>query len=440
VDQASSKLDKSNSKPGKSNSKGRAGRWIKRGLAALFVIALLVATVFALLPKPVPVEVEVLGRGPMEVSVDEDGKTRVIDRYVVSAPLVGTMGRITLEPGDRVEQGGLIATIEATEPPLLDARTRAEAEARLRAAQAAKRQAQAALERAKAAAEFAASERDRIAKLVGKGSYASRNLDVADLDLKTRKQELASTRFGVRVAQYELEMARATIRRIERQEAKQGKKGADRGSDEAAGPVVHVHSPIEGTVLRVLQEQEGVVAPGTALIELADSDALELVADVLTTDAVHIERGDVVHIRQWGGEQALEGRVRLVEPSAFTKISALGVEEQRVNVIIDLLAKPDGLELGDGYRVEVSIVVWASDDVLLLPVSALFRADDRWAVWIVEEGVAHRRALEIGRRQGLWVEARAGVEAGEQVIVHPSDAVTEGVEVEVEDGSLIARE
>lgn len=422
-------MAKLDSKP-KQKPKGKPGRWLKRGLGVLFVVGIIAATGLALLPKPVPVDVAVLARGPMRVTIDEDGKTRVTDRYLVSAPLAGTIGRMALHPGDDVEQGGLLATIEATEPPLLDAQTRAEAEARLKAAEAAKRQASATVNRSKAAADFARNERDRTAQLVGKGSYAQRNLDLAELDLKTREQELASAGFGVRVAQYEVEMARATLQRIDAH-ASVTAKGKDNSAPDEGGAVVHVHSPITGTVLRVLQEHEGVVTPGVALLELADPDALELVVDVLTSDAVQIERGAMVEIRSWGGEASLNGRVRLVEPSAFTKISALGVEEQRVNVVIELLDKPEGVVIGDGYRVEVSIVVWQSEDVLLLPVSALFRDGERWAVWVVDGGLARLQTIELGKRQGLWVEASAGLEAGQTVIVHPSDAITEGVEVEV---------
>jgi HlyD family secretion protein len=414
----------------KSKPKGKPGRWLKRGLIVLLVAGLAAATVFALIPKPLPVDVAVLARGPMRVTIDEDGKTRVTDRYLVSAPLAGTIGRMTLHPGDPIEQGGLIAIIEATEPPLLDAQTRTEAEARLKAAEAAKRQASATVNRAKAAADFARNERDRTAQLVQKGSYAERNLDLAELDLKTREQELASAGFGVRVAQYEVEMARATLERIDAHASVTAKKGA-KPVPEESGSVVHVNSPITGTVLRVLHEHEGVVTPGVELLELADPDALELVVDVLTSDAVQIERGAMVEIRGWGGDTPLNGRVRLVEPSAFTKISALGVEEQRVNVVIELLDKPEGVVIGDGYRVEVSIVVWQSEDVLLLPVAALFRDGERWAVWVVDAGFARLQTIELGKRQGLWVEAAAGLEAGQTVIVHPSDAITEGVEVEV---------
>lgn len=455
------KLRKSADKPAR---KGALGRWIKRIIGALIVLGLIAATAVAFMPKPVPVEVAVVERGLLRVTVDEDGRTRVIDRYVVSAPLAGHMARLELHPGDPVEEGTLLATLEPIAPPLLDARTRAETEARLLAAQAAKRQALAAVGRAKVAYEFAEKERDRTAGLVRKSSVSQRSLDVAELDLRTREQELESARFGVRVAAYEVEVAKAALQRLDdadpdkQPKQKPGPSKSDPKPDEKpdAAPregVVEVRSPIVGRVLRVLQEQEGVVQAGTPLIELADPSALEVVVDVLTTDAVQIRPGDPVMLHQWGGNEPLRGRVRLVEPSAFTKISALGVEEQRVNVIIELgeLRQPiadealagnsasEGSEplesplraLGDGYRVEVSIVVWEGEDVVLLPVSALFRSGEQWAVWIVDEGFARLAPIEVGRREGLVVEVLDGVTVGDTVIVHPSDAVKDGVEVEI---------
>lgn len=435
-------------KPSKSSKSktSRLGKLLKWTIGLLVIAGLLAATVFAFLPKPVPVETAMVVRGDLRVTVDEDGKTRVIDRYVVSAPLGGTMGRIELDPGDPVEVDTLLATIEPIEPPLLDARTRAETEARLLAAQAAKRQANAAVNRAKVAFEFAEDERDRSAKLVAKGSVSQRTLDLAELEVRTREQDHESARFGVRVAQYEVEVAKAAIARIDRAGQPKSKPGATKPPTEPAaegdsseGPrqdVVEVRSPIVGAVLRVLQDQEGVVSPGTPLIELADPHALELVVDVLTSDAIQIEPGALVEIRQWGGDMTLEGRVRMVEPSAFTKVSALGVEEQRVNVIIDLGSRSDAGDdpqmkaLGDGFRVEVGIVVWEGHDVLKIPVSALFRSEQRWAVWVVEQDLATLRIIEVGRREGLEVEVASGLEEGEQVVIHPSDAVKEGVAVD----------
>lgn len=429
------------------SAKGRLAKLIKWTLGLLFLAAAAAATVFALLPKPVPVETVAVVRGDLRVTVDEDGKTRVIDRYVVSAPLGGTIGRSELEPGDPVELDTLLATIEPIAPPLLDARTRAETEARLLAAQASKRQANASVSRAKAAYEFAQAERDRSAQLVAKGSTSQRTLDVAELELRTREQDLESARFGVRVAQCEVEVAKAAIARIDsaQSKSKPGKPKSDAGEaasgakeDEGSREdVVEVRSPIVGSVLRVLHEQEGVVQPGTPLYELADPHALELVVDVLTTDAIQIEPGAPVEVRQWGGDLPLQGRVRMIEPSAFTKISALGVEEQRVNVIIDLGSRSDASDnpqmkaLGDGFRVEAGIVVWEGHDVLMIPVSALFRSGDAWAVWVVEQNHVGLRVVEVGHREGLVVEITSGLVEGEQVVNHPSDAVREGVEVGV---------
>lgn len=434
--------------PSPAKSKGRLAKLIKWTLGLVFVAAVIAATVFALLPKPVPVELVAVARADMRVTVDEDGKTRVIDRYVVSAPLAGMIGRSELEPGDPVEVDTLLATIEPISPPLLDARTRAETEARLLAAQAAKRQANAGVNRAKAALEFAQTERERTAELVRKGSVNQRTLDVADLELRTREQDLESARFGVRVAQYEVEVAKAAVARIDSAQAKP-KAGAKSTAadpvdpatdpdpaDRAREDVVEVRSPIVGSILRVLHDQEGVVQPGTPLFELADPHALELVVDVLTTDAIQIEPGAPVEVRQWGGDIPLQGRVRMIEPSAFTKVSALGVEEQRVNVIIDLGGRSDASDnpqmkaLGDGFRVEAGIVVWEGEGVLQIPVSALFRVGDQWAVWVDDQGRASLREVTIGHREGLVVEITSGLEEGEQVLVHPSDAVNEGVEIE----------
>lgn len=425
------------------SAKGRLAKLVKWTLGLLCLAAIAAATVFALLPKPVAVETVSVARGDLRVTVDEDGKTRVIDRYVVSAPLGGTIGRSELEPGDPVEVDTLLATIEPIAPPLLDARTRAETQARLLAAQASKRQANASVSRAKAAYEFAQAERDRSAQLVAKGSSSQRTLDVAELELRTREQDLESARFGVRVAQYEVEVAKAAVARIDsaQTKAKPGKPSPSTSSDAAKDEdasredVVEVRSPIVGSVLRVLHEQEGVVQPGTPLFELADPHALELVVDVLTTDAIQIEPGAPVEVRQWGGDLPLQGRVRMIEPSAFTKISALGVEEQRVNVIIDLGSRSDASDnpqmkaLGDGFRVEAGIVVWEGHDVLTIPVSALFRSGDTWTVWVVEQRHATLREVEVGHREGLVVEITRGLDEGEQVVNHPSDAVREGVEV-----------
>ena len=413
----------------KSSVRGKSGRVMaRRVVLALFGVVVLVGMVWAFLPKPVPVEVAATVQGPLDVVIEEDGKTRVIDRYIVSAPVGGRIPRIHLRPGDPIGVGDLLVAIEPIAAPLMDARTRAQNEGRLKAAQAAVRQADAAVKRAQASHRFAVEDLGKAEELRKTGVASKRDFDLAELDEKTRAQELESARFSAQVARFELETAKVTLERMDRGEPAEGEQ-------------IEVRSPVAGRVLRVVQAQEGVIAPGAELIEVADPKALEVVADVLTTDAVHVQHGNPVEIVQWGGGTALRGAVRIVEPSAFTRTSALGVDEQRVNVIIDFLpgqfdpegepaAEEDHASLGDGYRVEVRIHVWQGD-VLKVPVSALFREGEAWAVFVVEDGLASLRTVELGRRQGLEAEVRSGLEVDESVIVHPADTVVDGRAVEV---------
>lgn len=392
-------------------------RIFKRILLIVFGLAIVAAIVVASLPQPTPVDTTTVVRGALRVTVDGDGRTRVEDRYVVTAPLYGNLARIELDAGDSVEEGKVIAHIKPLQPPLLDTRSRAELEARVKAAQASLKQAEAAAARAKDSHEFAAQEQERARGLAAQGIVSAQELDAKALDTKHAAKELESARFGVRVAKYELENANAALGRAN------GKQDVDEQQFE-------VRSPVRGRVLRIIREHEGVVNPGEELMEIGDPAALEIVVDVLTADAVEIEPGDPVLIERWGGTAALHGVVRRVEPSAFTKISALGVEEQRVNVIVHIEEEPEvWRRLGDGFRVEVAITVWESDDVVKLPVGALHRMGEHWAVFTVEDGVAHEQKVQVGRRSGLEVEVLAGVDAGTQVIVHPADSIRDGVEV-----------
>jgi HlyD family secretion protein len=353
----------------------------------------------------------------MEVTVDEDGRTRLKDRYVVSAPLTGALTRITLEPGDSVGEGEIVARVVPAAAPLLDPRSRAEAEARLDAARAAHRQAETEVVRARAARDFAAREADRQRALLRAGAVSRQSVEEAELAERMRDEELASAEFGRRVAAADVEVARAALLRLDR----------PRG----AGEQLEVRSPIEGSVLRVLTESEGVIAAGTPLLELGDPNALEVVVDVLTADAVNIRSGAPVRVERWGGDSSLSGHVHRIEPSAFTKISALGVEEQRVNVVIDLDGDPAGWpSLGDGYRVEARITVWRRTEVLRVPTGAVFRRGDGWAVYAVRDGRAELRPVETGRRTGSVTQVLGGLDEGDQVVVYPSDNVADGVRVE----------
>jgi HlyD family secretion protein len=382
---------------------------------AVAAAALLGLVVYAWLPKPVPVDFDRVTRGSMRVTVDEDGRTRVKDRHVVSAPLAGNLGRIELDPGAEIERGQILARIVPLAAPLLNERSRAAAAARVAAADAALQQSRAAIDRAEAAHEFAKTEAERQRRLEERGSASRAAVDRAELELRTRREELTSARFGRRVAAYERRMAEAALGRLDAGEA---------------GDQLEVPSPVDGKVLKVMQESEGVVQAGTPLLEVGNPAALEIVVDVLTTDAVHVEPGDRVEIIRWGGDGALQAHVARVEPSAFESVSALGVTEQRVNVVIDLDSPREQWKaLGDGFRVEANIVIWQGDDVLTVPASAVFRHEQGWAVYRVEDRLAELVPVTIGKRNGSVAEVKEGLAEGETVILHPSDRVRGGIEV-----------
>ncbi len=387
----------------------RTGLW-------LLALAGAGAVAYAWLPKPVAVDLGRVERGHLQVTVDEDGRTRVKDRYLVSAPLLANVARIELNPGDPVEPGTVLARLLPLQAPLLDARSKAEAEARVAAAAAQRRQAYSTVERVRTGLELAQREATRQRSLTGSGAVSARSLEQAELEERARRQELASSEFGARVADYDLQMARAAL----------GRLGKPHGDQEQ----IDVVSPVKGRVLKVMQQSEGAVQPGVPLLEIGNPAALEIVVDVLTSDAVHIRPGASVSIERWGADQPLRAHVRLVEPSAFTRVSALGVEEQRVNVIIDL-DEPRSVwaALGDGYHVEARIVVWEGDGVLQVPASATFRREPGWAVFRVADGKAQLVPITIGHVSTERVEVLRGLHEGDPVIVHPSDRVSDGTRV-----------
>lgn len=388
-------------------------RWLMIGLAAVFVVAVVVV---AWIPNPVDVEVADVSRGPLVVTVDEDGQTRVIDRYLISAPLAGNLGRIELDAGDAIEAGQVLARLVPLPPPLLDARSRAEAQARVDASLAARAQAQAAVNRARVALDFAEKEAARARAVVKQGGLALSDAERAFSEERRSKEDLRSANFGGRVAEHQVELARFAFLRLS-------------GKSED-GEHMEIVSPVDGQVLNILQQSEGVVQAGTPIIEVGDPAALEIVIDVLSQDATRIRPGATAEIVRWGGKRPLRAHVRVVEPSAFTKLSALGVEEQRVNVIIDLDEPREVWStLGDGYRVEARISIWEDDDVLRVPASAVFRHEEEWATFVVENGEAVIRKVQLGETNGLETEVVSGVEEGETVIAYPSDSVRDGVSV-----------
>lgn len=388
----------------------------KRLVKIVLVAAVIAAAGYwAFRPGAVPADFGEVGRGALQVTVNEEGRTRVRERFVVSAPLPGRMKRIELEPGDTVVAGEtVLAQFQPSDPALLDVRSRAELQARVRAAESALGGARADRDRVRAELAFAQSELKRARTLVDEKVLAPRELEGAERQAEALNRALQSADFAVRTAGHQLELARAGLIQ-------------SRGRSTAPIPL---YSPIDGVVLRRLQESEAVVPTGQPLLEVGNLADLEIVSDLLSSAAVRVQPGQLVLIEQWGGDRPLNGRVRLVEPSGFTKISALGVEEQRVNTIIDF-ADPRGQwpNIGDGYRVEVRIIVSARESVLKVPASSLFRHEGDWAVFVVENDQARRRIVQVGEQNGLEAEITNGLSGGERIIVYPSDAVGDGVKV-----------
>lgn len=393
-----------------STKSGGTGR--RRLLWGLGLTAALVLVVMAILPDPVPVDLGEATRGMLRLIVEEDGATRVRDRYVVAAPLAGTVSRVQLRPGDRVEAGQEVARLTPLPAPLLDARSRGEAEGRLAAARAGVERAAAEVDRAMAALEAAERETARQRALLRETSGSTFAVEQAAAAERAHRGALEAARSAARIVASEEATARAALSRI------------TGGSTESLAVV----SPVEGVVLRVHQESEGAVQPGAPLLEVGDPGRLEVVVDLLTTDAVQVSPGAPVTLQRWGGEP-LTGRVRRVEPSAFTRLSSLGVEEQRVNVLID--PQGEGWDaLGDGFRVESKILVLETPEVTRVPASAVFRSGEGWAIFRVEDGRARLVEVEVGVRTPELVEVEAGVEPGDQVVIYPGDLVEDGVRVE----------
>jgi HlyD family secretion protein len=393
-------------------AKHRRRRWPY--VAGVLLVGLIVA---GLWPKPVAVETAEVLTGRLAVTVNDEGQTKVKQRYVVSAPVGGQLRRVELKPGAQVEAGVTpVAYLETSAADLLDARSLAQAQARVGAAGAARLQAAAMDTRARAAAELAKSELERARLLFERGAISKQELDVAQMRETAAAEERRAAAFALQVAHHEEEQAKAWLER--------GKQ-----TQEAGDPVV-ITSPVSGRVLRVFQESQRVVMAGTPILEVGDPTDLEVWVEVLSRDGVAIRPGATVWLEQWGGTEPLRGRVRLVEPSAWTKISALGVEEQRVWVIVDIV---DGLEkrptLGDAYRVEAKIVLWESENVLQVPAGALFQQNGAWKLYAVEGGRAQLRTVKVGHSNGLVTEVLEGARAGERVIIYPGDQVKGGVRV-----------
>jgi HlyD family secretion protein len=392
-------------------------RWL---LTALIASGVGLTLAWALWPRPISVETAVISRQNVDVTVDDEGKTRVREVFVVSAPIAGALARVNLHAGDEVMANtSVVASIRPVLPPLLDKRSRLVAEAAVDAAQASVDLANAQLRQAAAQADFMKTEQDRAESLVHRGAISENAYDKAVLDAAVSRSELERAKANLAVQQQQYESARAVIL--------QGDSGS-----ESAACCVNVFAPVSGEVLRVMTESEQVVQPGTPLVEIGDTHDLEISVDLLSRDAVRVVPGDKARIDGWGGEP-LTAEVVRVDPAAVTKVSALGIEEQRVSVVLKLLdTGAAGQRLGHGFRVVAHIVVWHGDLLVSVPVGALFRDGPDWAVYVVKDDVARVRKIALGERNDELAVVMSGLEEGERVVVHPSDSVSDGVKVAVE--------
>lgn len=375
------------------------------------VIALVVAAlvIVAFLPDPIPVQTGPVTRGPMQVTIDEQGKTRVIDRFTITAPTAGRLQRIDLREGVAVVAGTVVARIA---PVPIEPARQEELRALLAAAESAQREAAATTARAESSWELARDERRRVEELARGGVVSQSNVDTARTQEETARRDLAAARARQASAGSNVAAARARLL----------------GSREAPeGATIEVRSPSAGRILRIPNRSARVVAPGESLLEIGNANRLELVIEVLSQDAVKVRPGNRVIVREWGGGAPLHGTVRVVEPSAFTKFSALGIEEQRVNVIADVPDAPPSL--GDAYRIEAEIVIWSDASALKVPVSALGRTGNDWSVFVVEKDRARRRTLKLGERNAQEAQVLEGLREGDRVIVHPGAEIEEGVRV-----------
>lgn len=383
-----------------------------------FVVIVVALLAVALRPAPIPVSATEVRRGHFVEYVEDEGRTRLRDTYTVSAPIGGYLRRVDLEPGDEVTAGEAVFEMESMPTPALDARSREQAREAVAAAAARLQAAQAELESRQTQLTLTDTEFERSEQLHERNLISSEERDRRRALRDSARTAALAASHAVEVARFELEATRAVL------------EIADGERSPGDQPSLEVRAPIDGIVTRRHRCCEGPVVAGEPILELGDLDELEVQVDLLSMDAVRVRPGMRVILERWGGGEDLEGEVRRVEPAGFMRVSALGVEEQRVPVLIRITsARSDWSRLGEGYRVEARFILWSEDDVLQIPTSTLFRQDDRWMVYAVNDGRAEIRQVEIGRRSGLWTQIRAGLKAGEVVITHPGDRVAEGVRV-----------
>lgn len=393
--------------------------WRSLGGAVLGMLGLMLVVVW-LRPAAIEVELANVDQGPLTVTVREEGRTRIRERYEVSTPLAGRLQRITLNVGDSVTaEQTILARMEPNLPSLLDPRAIAAAEARVRAADRRREVARLQWETARIEAEHAESERHRLYQLKLQEAVADSEMERAELEARLKADALRAAQYGVEIAQYEWELEKSALLLTKAE-----------STDESDVMELAIPAPIDGRVLRLHQENSAAIQAGSVLMEIGDPQDLEVIVDVLSRDAVRIRAGADVVIERWGGERPLSGRVRSVEPSGFTKVSALGVEEQRVYVVVDLEDPVEArASLGDQFRVEAEITVWHADEVVRLPTPALFRRDRGWAAFVVRGGLIEVQSVEIGQMNESFAQVLGGIAVGETVIVYPGDRVRPGARV-----------
>ena len=386
-------------------------RMIKRTFMTLIAVAAAVLIALAFRPKPIEVEAARAIRGGLQVTVDEDGETRAHDRFTLAAPIAGRLSRIEFHEGDEVSPEAVLATIS---PLPLDAREIAEIRARIQSAEARKREAEEQVARWESDHAQAARDMNRARLLAKERIIAQQEVEQAESKYTSTAKELEAAKFRVQAAAADVEREKAGLVSLEMQQNQTGR-------------LVELRVPARCRILRILEKSERVVPFGTPIVVLSNPRRIEIVVDVLSTDAVKVKPGAPVIVENWGGPMPLRARVRTIEPYGFTKVSALGIEEQRANVIADFIDSPDGL--GDGYRVDARIVIWESSEVLKISASSLFRAGQQWSVFVIESGRARTVPVEVGHRNVSEAEIRKGLEPGAEVILHPSNDLKDGVRV-----------
>ncbi|MCP4315163.1 MAG: HlyD family efflux transporter periplasmic adaptor subunit [Hyphomicrobiales bacterium] len=397
--------------------------WFRR--IGLLALAAVIGAGFylALRERPIPVDTAIVSKGLLQVTIDEEGVTRVKDVYAVSSPIAGYLSRTTLDEGETVRaHETIIASIHPLDPPFLDERTRAELMAAAEAARSAVALAQVEQRRAQTTLDLAQSNYERAEKLAKTKTISISQLEHRFSELELKKAQVSSTEATINLRKAELASAEARLQ-----------QPGDRSvSHRANDCCVNITAPIDGVVLEVLTRSEQAVSPGTKIAEIGDPRNLEIIVDLLSSDAAKIEHGASVLITDWGGEEDLEGTVRMIEPAAFTKVSSLGIEEQRVNVVIDPASVPKNL--GHGYRVLARLGIWQQDDVLQVPIAALFRTGGNWSVFVIENGRARLLQIDIGQMNSTDAQILGGIEADDNVILYPSDVLEDGSLVEERPG------